>query len=238
VDYLAEAAFMERNRELFSGSRIVVPRLYPEFTTKRILTMEYLPGQHLQSFLATNPPLSRRNHFAELISYSLVHSWFCLRTVYADLHPGNFILMRDGRLGFIDFGCYRQFDEERWKLQVDGELAMFQDDREYLNYYLSRLAMHETPADLDPEWVDLFLRQLRWVIAPILAAGPFDFAQTKYVKQGADLLMESVRKGYVRIDPFYNWSNRALLGHRSLMYRLRCKFDYSSLYLKEMKKFS
>jgi len=238
VDYLAEAAFMEKNRRLFKGSRIVVPRLYPEFTTKRILTMEYLPGQHLQSFLATDPPLSRRNHFAELISYSLVHSWFCLRTIYADLHPGNFVLMQDGRLGFIDFGCYRQFDEERWKFQVDSELAMFREDRDSLNYYLTKLAMHKTPADLDPEWVDLFLRQIHWVIAPVLAAGPFDFAKTEYVKQGADLLIESLVKGHVRTDPFYNWSNRALLGHRSLMYRLRCKFDYSSLYLTEMKHFS
>jgi predicted unusual protein kinase regulating ubiquinone biosynthesis (AarF/ABC1/UbiB family) len=238
VDYLSEAAFMEKNRKIFTDSKIVVPRLYPEFTTTRVLTMEYLPGKHLQSFLATNPPLSRRNHFAELISYSFVHSWFSLRTVYADLHPGNFVLMQDGRLGFIDFGCYRQFDVERWKLQVDGELAMFQDDRDALKFYLTRLAMRETSADLDPEWVDLFMRQLRWVIAPVLKTGPFDFSRTEYVKQGADLLMESVRQGHVRIDPFYNWSNRALLGHRSLMYRLRCKFDYSSLYLTEMKQFT
>ncbi|MCP3931806.1 MAG: AarF/ABC1/UbiB kinase family protein, partial [Bacteroidetes bacterium] len=114
VDYLSEASFMERNRQLFLRSPIVVPVHYPEYTSKRILTMEYLPGHHLQNFLKQKPTPAQRNHFGELISYSLIHSWFNCRTIYADLHPGNYILMDDGRLGFIDFGCYRQFDEKRW----------------------------------------------------------------------------------------------------------------------------
>ncbi len=238
VDYLSEAAFMEKNRELFTGSNVVVPRLYPEFTTTRILTMEYLPGKHLKSFLATNPSLARRNHFAELISYSLVHSWFCLKTVYADLHPGNFILMADGRLGFIDFGCYRQFSKERWKLQMDGEIAMFQGEKDKLMHYMAKIAMSDTPKDLDPDWVDLFVRQSHWMIAPILEKGPFNFSRKEYADQGASLFKESIKRASARTDPFYNWSNRALLGHRSLMYRLRCNFDYSSLYLAEMKQFS
>ncbi len=238
VDYLAEAAFMEKNRQLFAGTKIVVPRFYPEWTTTRILTMEYLPGIHLPSFLATSPSLARRNHFAELISYSLIHSWFCFKTVYADLHPGNFILMADGRLGFIDFGCYRQFSRERWKLQIDGEIAMFQGDKDKLMRYLAQIAMCDVPEALDPEWVALFMRQLHWIIAPVLEKGPFDFSRREYADQGASLLKESIKKASARTDPFYNWSNRALLGHRSLMYRLQCKFDYSSLYLSEMKQFA
>ncbi len=203
VDYLSEAAFMEKNRELFTGSNVVVPRLYPEFTTTRILTMEYLPGKHLKSFLATNPSLARRNHFAELISYSLVHSWFCLKTVYADLHPGNFILMADGRLGFIDFGCYRQFSKERWKLQMDGEIAMFQGEKDKLMHYMAKIAMSDTPKDLDPDWVDLFVRQSHWMIAPILEKGPFNFSRKEYADQGASLFKESIKRASARTDPFY-----------------------------------
>lgn len=238
VDYLSEAAFMDKNREIFLDSQVVVPIHYPEFTTKRILTMEYLPGRHLQHFLAQNPTAARRNHFGELISYSLVHSWFHCRTVYADLHPGNFLLMDDGRLGFIDFGCYRQFSEERWKLQIESEIAMLSNDREKLLPFLTKLSMHDKADDLDLEWVDLFMQQIQWIIAPIAANGSFDFANQDYAKTGVNLLKKSIQKGYARIDPFYNWSNRALLGHRSLMHRLRSKFDYSSLYLKEMRKYS
>lgn len=236
VDYVSEAAFMEKNRTLFAGSQVVVPEQYPDYSTKRILTMEYLPGEHLPSFMARNPSLAERNHFAELISYSLIHSWFSFRTVYADLHPGNFVLMKDGRLGFLDFGCYRQFDEERWQLEIEGEIAMFTKDRERLMGFLTRLAMHDRPEDLDPDWVDLIVRQIDWVVAPITAKGPFDFSDDGYVEHGANLIKETMKKGYARTDPFYNWTNRAILGHRSLMCRLKCNFDYSALYLKEMQR--
>lgn len=238
VDYLAEAAFMEENRNVFSHSKVVVPVHYPELTSKRILTMEYLPGRHLQQFLARNPSTAQRNHFGELISYSLVHSWFACRTIYADLHSGNYILMDDGRLGFIDFGCHRQFDEDRWKLQMAGEVAMLNGDREKMLFYIMKLSMHDRPEDLDQEWVDRFIKQVQWIIAPILTQGHFDFADQHYVANGVTLVKEMLTYGYARTDPFYNWSNRALLGHRALMYRLRAKIDYSSLYLGEMRRYS
>ncbi len=234
VDYLSEAAFMEENRKLFDKSDIVVPAHYPQYSTRRILTMEYLPGEHLRSFLAKNPGPGKRNHFGKLISSSLVHSWFAFRTVYADLHPGNYVLMKDGRLGFIDFGCYRRFDPNRWQLQIDWESAMFAGDQERMPYFLAKIAMLEDSDDLAPDWVDLINRQLQWIIAPVVHKGPFDFAGHDYVELGTRLLRESIRQGNVRQDPFYNWSSRAILGHRALMYRLRSKFDYSSLYLSEM----
>lgn len=238
VDYLAEASFMEKNRKLFAGSKIVVPRSYPEFSGKRILTMDFLPGKHLQGFLAGNPSQERRDHFGALISYSLVHSWFCFRTVYADLHPGNFILMDDGRLGFIDFGCYRQFNAERWKMEIEGELAMFNDDRERLMEFFTKFTMHDHPQELDPVWVELAIRQMQWVVAPITAKGRFDFADKAYAEQGAALLKETIKSGYVRTDSFFNWSNRAILGHRALLYRLRSRFDYSALYYREMERYT
>jgi hypothetical protein len=146
--------------------------------------------------------------------------------------------MDDGRLGFIDFGCYRQFGEDRWRLQIDSELAMFTHDEEKLKHFMAKVSMHDDPEDLDPEWVELFLRQMEWAIAPVIAAGPFDFAGKAYAEQGANLIKETLKRGYVRTDSFYNWSNRAIIGHRALMYRLRSKLDYSALYHREMAKYA
>lgn len=234
VDYLAEVAVMEKNRQLFLGSQIVVPAHFPEYTSKRILTMDLLPGQHLQTFLATRPTVARRNHFAELISYSLVHSWFQHRTVYTDLHTGNYILMDDGRLGFIDFGCCQQFNEQRWKDEIEAEIAMFTGDREKLLKFIMKVSMTDTLDVLSSAQIDLFMEQIEWVVAPIMAKNSFDFADKEYVDSGVRLIKKMVRQSTLRTDPFFNWTNRALLGHRSLMYRLGANFDYSSLYLKEM----
>lgn len=236
VDYNSEAAFMERNREIFSGTDVVVPRYYPELTSKRVLTMDYLAGQHMQEFLANDPSQKERDHFGELISYSLVHSFFRAQTIYADLHPGNYIFMKDGRLGFIDFGCYRQFTPERWRFEMESELAMFTDDQEAMLRFISKVFLHDHPEEMDPHWREQAFRQLRWVVRPITTRGPFDFADKDFVEEGVELFKEIMKGGYTRIDCFYNWTNRALLGHRALMYRLGCRIDYSDLYLKEFKR--
>src|SRR6185295_2986101 len=62
TDYEQEAASLERARKLFSeDDGIVVPRVYGQYSTGRVLTMERLPGVHLEEFLATNPSQELRN---------------------------------------------------------------------------------------------------------------------------------------------------------------------------------
>lgn len=235
VDYLHEAAYMEKNRLAFTGSKIVVPRSYPEYSSAKVLTMDYLPGEHLQTFLEKNPSLQQRNHFGELISYALVHSFFNFHSIYADLHPGNFIFMDDGRLGFLDFGCFRHFSENRWQFQLESEAAMFGNDQEKILQFIAKVSFHENPRHMDKDWTKLMLKQIDWVVRPVTTSGPFDFADKHYVDEGVAIFKKVVHHGRSRTDSFYNWYNRALLGHRSLMYRLGCKFDYSSMYLREAK---
>jgi len=241
LDYYREAAYMEENRKIFAGTDVVVPRSFPELSSGKVLTMEYLRGKHLPSFLAGKPSQAERNHFGELISFSLIRSFFVFRTVYADLHPGNYIFMDDGRLGFIDFGCYRRFSPERWQFEMESELAMLGNDHEGILRFLTGVANCDSKEELDPQWRELTLRQVDWIIRPIAARGHFDFADKEYVQEGVDLFRQifsemHTQRSYSRMDCFYNWTNRALLGHRGLMYRLQSKFDYSSMYLGEMRK--
>lgn len=234
IDYLHEAAYMEKNRAIFSGTDVVVPRHYQELTTKRVLTMDFLEGQHLQSFLAGNPSQQERNHYGELISFALVHSFFRFHTIYADLHPGNFILMKDGRIGFIDFGCHRQFSAERWQLEIETEAAMITNDKEQLLHFVTKVSFHDNPEDVDPKFCDRTLRQMDWIARPIITKDPFDFADKQFVEDGVTLFKEMMQSGYGRTDSFYNWLYRALIGHRSLLYQLGCKIDYGQLYRREI----
>ena len=77
TDYEQEAAMSERVRKLFrEDDGIVVPRVYPEFSTARVLTMDYLEGKTIEQFMATNPSQEERNEFrpqdsAGLVSHAL-----------------------------------------------------------------------------------------------------------------------------------------------------------------------
>ena len=90
---------------------LVFPKYYPELSSKRILTMDWLEGQHLKEFLATNPTQEARNRIGQLLWDFYDYQIHTLRQVHADPHPGNFLMRPDGTLGVIDFGCVKVIPE-------------------------------------------------------------------------------------------------------------------------------
>ena len=115
LDLTNEVASMDYHRRWFAAAGltgIVVPECVPELSTRRVLTMEYLDGQpidHLKE-LPDLPP------GASLIGEDLVRGWLmgALGTgaFHADLHAGNVLLLRDGRLGLIDWGIVGRLDDQ------------------------------------------------------------------------------------------------------------------------------
>ena len=91
-----------------------MPRVYPQFSTDRVLTMERIEGVHMKEFLARNPSQEMRNEAARKILRAWYRIMFAGRLLYADFHPGNFLFMDDGRLGLIDFGFVLPLDDEVW----------------------------------------------------------------------------------------------------------------------------
>ena len=86
------------------------PRYYPELSSARILTMDWLPGQHLQEFLLTNPDQAVRNQLGQALWDFYQFQVNVLLTVHADPHPGNFLLRAEhgGTVAVLDFGCVKE----------------------------------------------------------------------------------------------------------------------------------
>src|SRR5688572_17986789 len=117
TDYEREAATLQTVRALFREDEgIVIPRVFPERSTGRVLTMERLDGVHLDEFLASDPPQELRNEFARKMLRSWYRMLYAGRMIYADFNPGNFLFMEDGRLGLIDFGCMLELDDWLWEM--------------------------------------------------------------------------------------------------------------------------
>jgi len=85
---------------------------YKEFSSTRVLTMDWLSGMHMEEFLKTNPSQEVRDSIGQAMwdFYDVqVHQ---LKAVHADPHPGNFLMNADGSLGVIDFGCVKEIPED------------------------------------------------------------------------------------------------------------------------------
>lgn len=93
-------------------------RYYPELSSARILTMDWLPGQHLKEFLVQDPPQEVRNQLGQALWDFYMYQLNEVRQVHADPHPGNFLLRTDegGTLGVLDFGCVKEIPAEVHRL--------------------------------------------------------------------------------------------------------------------------
>jgi len=117
-DFLREAANIEAFREYLDetlNTQAVAPWVYPQLSTARVLTMERFFGVPLTDAEG----LRRCTDDPEELLLNALNTWFgslmhC-RTFHADLHAGNLMALRDGRIGFIDFGIVGRIREETWK---------------------------------------------------------------------------------------------------------------------------
>jgi predicted unusual protein kinase regulating ubiquinone biosynthesis (AarF/ABC1/UbiB family) len=87
-------------------------RYYPEFSSRRILTMDWMEGAHLKEFLATNPSQEIKNRIAQSLWDFYEFQLHTLRAIHADPHPGNFLFHANGNTGVIDFGCVKEVPED------------------------------------------------------------------------------------------------------------------------------
>ena len=95
---------------------VVFPTYYPELSSKRIITMDWLEGKHLKEFLQTNPSQQLRNKIGQALWDFYNFQQHELRAVHADPHPGNFMITSENKLGVIDFGCIKEMPEDFYSL--------------------------------------------------------------------------------------------------------------------------
>ena len=108
VDYLQEADQLQWFGEHATLPGVVCPRPLLSHCRRQVLTQEHLEGRHLDDWLSHHPDQSRRDALGQCLFDWFMHCAFGLGHLQADLHPGNFLFLHDGRLGVLDFGCTRK----------------------------------------------------------------------------------------------------------------------------------
>jgi predicted unusual protein kinase regulating ubiquinone biosynthesis (AarF/ABC1/UbiB family) len=233
TDYELEASNQRKARPLFRDEDgIVVPRVYPQFSTSRILTMELLEGKHLSEWLAGDPPQENRNEIGRKIVTAFYRLLYAGRMVYVDYHPGNFLVLDDGRLGVLDFGFIFPVEGEEWELfrRVDRPLTTgLREDR---------IAVLKEWADIsedEPDRLRLCDEYAQWCWMSRYRGGEYDFSDEEEFRRGIDLFVEMVRKRYSRARPNTPVMSRHQFAWRAVLYQLKAKIDIRALAEAEVK---
>jgi aarF domain-containing kinase len=233
ADYELEAANQTKARGLFrDADGIVVPRVFPNLSTSRVLTMERLEGQHLGEFLAGNPSQNARNEIARKILVAWYRMHYAGRMIYVDLHPGNLLVMSDGRVGVLDFGFVLPCEGEDWELmrkidrplttgRREDRLAVCKEWSDIRDDETDRLRLHD-------EYADWCWRSRYW-------GGEFDFSDEADFRRGIDLFTQMVRKRYTRARPNTPAIARCNFAVRAVLYQLKAKIDIRPIAEQEVK---
>jgi hypothetical protein len=235
TDYEQEAENLRYGRAAFAEDEgIVVPRVFPEVSTRRVLTMEYLGGLHMDKFLATDPDQELRDHFGHKISVAMFRLCNGKNLVYADVQPGNFLFMPDGRLGVIDFGCchYQDDEDQAFRAEMEGcYLGSSEAGRSpgALRGPLARGSDLTPKQAADDARMKLIVELSDWAWEPILHEGPFDFGDPDHFRRGAELYGQCLRRRYTRSRPANTWMIKCIFGLRAMLAHLRARVDLGAI---------
>ena len=182
TDYELE---LKRSIELSSScssfDNIVFPIYYPEYSNKRIITMDWIDGLHLHDFIETNPGQFLRDKLGQTLWDFYSYQIYNLKQVHADPHPGNFIVQPGGKLGVLDFGCVKVIPEvfhSKYFSLITKDVIGCAKKLEQVFYDLQYIY----PEDNDEEkalFIRVFKQMIQLLGKPFLTK-EFDFSNNKY----------------------------------------------------------
>lgn len=151
IDYVQEAINADRFRHNFRDyPRIIAPKVYPKYTTQKVLTMDYVPGIKVndrQSLAACGIDVKEINQLG-ICSYlkQLLQDGF----FQADPHPGNMAVSQDGCLIFYDFGMMAEVPSLDREQMVKTFFAVMRKDTEQVLDTLTCMGLIEPMQDMTP----------------------------------------------------------------------------------------
>lgn len=218
------------------------PTYYPDLSSERILTMDWMTGEHLSEFVAHNTDQEAADRLGQALWDFYMYQMHVLKRVHADPHPGNFLVNENKELVAIDFGCIKQVPESFYVPYF--ELA----EKENINnpavfkqklYALEILREEDGPSEV-AFFSELFYEMLSLFTAPFHQE-EFDFKDASFFDRIAALSEKYSKDTAIRKmngnrgSKHFLYINRTFFGLYNLMHDLGARVTVQS-YKKYMPK--
>lgn len=125
MDYEKEAVSMKRFKEL-AGEEYIIPKLYEEYSSRKVICMEYIDGQNVDDGLKTLS-LDDKARLAKEFFNLFLNEVFKWNLTQSDAHMGNYLL-KDGKWVLLDFGATKELSDDLATRYQDLIKAFFQRD--------------------------------------------------------------------------------------------------------------
>ena len=232
MDYSAEGKNAERFAENFKEwTNVHVPKIYWNATTKKVLTMEFINGTKVTSL----DELQAKNVSSEKVNRLLIRTY--LKQLledgffHADPHPGNLLVMPDGRLAFFDFGMVGRITPQLQAKMIDAFLHVVAKDAAGIAQDLIDLDFLKPGADeekikevvikmfalhLDLKLKDVKFKELTYDLADVMYDYPFRLPSNFTYIMRALMTLEGIG---IITDPEFNFFETAKPYAKEFMFK-------------------
>ncbi|MFC6877564.1 ABC1 kinase family protein [Flavobacterium myungsuense] len=206
------------------------PNYYPELSSEKILTMDWMEGEHLSEFVAKNTDKTKGDKLGQALWDFYMFQMHELRQVHADPHPGNFLIDNEANLMPIDFGCIKKVPDEFYfpyfelaDPKVINNPLLFNEKL----YELEILRSDDSPSEID-YFTGIFHRLLSLFTKPF-HSDYFDFSDEDFFAEiavmGEDFTKDTqLRKmNGNRGSKHFLYINRTFFGLYNLMHDLKAR---------------
>ena len=129
MDFVCEGNHAELFRRNFEGDgEVVIPRVEWDLTSRKVLTMEHIDGMKIDDLEAIDRAGLDRKQVAGVGARAFLKQVFEHGLFHADPHPGNLLLLDDGRMAMVDFGIVGRIDQGLRKRAAGVLLALVEHD--------------------------------------------------------------------------------------------------------------
>ena len=191
TDYVHECQMLTRYREVFTDSVYIVPLVYPDYSTKKIITMEKIEGKSLNEWTSKSLLGERQTLAHQLISLYL-EEFFKHGLVQTDPNPGNFLLTKNNQMALLDFGAVKEYERSFIEDYRKVLIAAFKQDEAKIMEESVRLSFIDVREN--DEVKGIYLSMMECLAAPFRQEAPFDFADKKFYEDSKNLSWDLSRK--------------------------------------------
>lgn len=209
---------------------IIFPNYYPEFSSEKIITMDWMTGIHLSEFTAKNKDQKVGDEIGQALWDFYMYQIHVLRKVHADPHPGNFLVDDQNQLIALDFGCMKQIPDDFYTPYFELINKNVITDKDLFNqklFELEILRKDDTPAEIE-YFTEMFHDLLSLFTRPFQNE-TFDFSDETFfdsiAKLGERFSNDTNLKKMNgnRGSKHFIYMNRTFFGLYNLMFDLKAK---------------
>ncbi|MGC6429456.1 MAG: ABC1 kinase family protein [Jejuia sp.] len=231
TNYILEVAqSKEISKACAHISNLKFPKYYEELSSERIITMDYMEGEHLSEFVAHNTDQEKANKLGQALWDFYMYQIHNLKKVHADPHPGNFLISSGGQLIALDFGCMKSIPQEFYTPYFELALPENINNEEKFTaklYELEILRADDSKEELE-FFIEMFHEMLSLFTQPF-HADSFDFSDETFFGKIAELgekyskSTDLKKMNGNRGSKHFIYINRTFFGLYNLMFDLKAE---------------